>query len=120
MSESGRVACCEDGAQRTSVMHDVPCHFLHQILERDLCELGWKDILDQVRITFSDSVTRAQYWHLHLRATISGRHRVAVGRGGHVAVLRMTPRTPRGDFQVKWVKEGVTVDADIRSRGSNR
>ena len=47
----GRVA----RAGPTSVMHDVSWYLLHQVLERDLCELQWKDILDQVRITFSDS-----------------------------------------------------------------
>lgn len=47
--------------RRTSVMHDVPRHLLHQILECDLCKLGWKNILDQVRVTFSDSVTHTQY-----------------------------------------------------------
>jgi hypothetical protein len=37
----------------------------------------------------ADSVTRAQYWHLYLRATISNRHGVAVSCGSHAAVLGM-------------------------------
>jgi hypothetical protein len=88
-------ACCGGRVQRTSVMHDVPRYLLHQVLERDLCEFRWKDILGQVRITFSNSVTRAQYWHLHLRATVSRRHRVHVSCGSHVAVLGMTGRASR-------------------------
>ena len=62
------VACGEDDmrAQRTSMMHDVPRDFLHQILECDLGELRWKDILNQVRVAFSDFVTDAQYWHRYL------------------------------------------------------
>jgi hypothetical protein len=57
------VACGEDDmrAQRTSMMHDVPRDFLHQILECDFGELGRKDILNQVRIAFSDFVTDTQY-----------------------------------------------------------
>ena len=63
-------------ARRTSVMHDVPRYFIHQVLEHDLCELRWEDILDQIRITFSDSVAYAQHGHQHLRATISKRRGV--------------------------------------------
>jgi hypothetical protein len=48
---------------RTSMMHDVPRDFFHQLLERDVGELRWKDILNQVGIAFSDFVTYAQYWH---------------------------------------------------------
>lgn len=40
-------------------MHDVPRDFLHQLLEDNLGEFGWKDILNQVRIAFSDFVTYA-------------------------------------------------------------
>jgi hypothetical protein len=74
-------AYCGGRVQRTSMMHDIPRYLLHQVLERDLCELRWKDILDQVRITFSDLVARAQYWYLHPRATISSRHGVVVSCG---------------------------------------
>jgi hypothetical protein len=41
------------------MMHDVPRDFLHQLLEHDLGEFRWKDILDQIRIPFSDFVTDA-------------------------------------------------------------
>ena len=41
------------------MMHDVPRDFLHQIFERDLGELRWKDILNQVRVAFSYFVTDA-------------------------------------------------------------
>jgi hypothetical protein len=71
-------------------MHDIPSYFLHQDLERDICKLWRKDILEQISIPFSDSVTRAQYWHRHLRAaTISewGR-RAGAGCSGHVATGR--------------------------------
>jgi hypothetical protein len=40
-------------------MHDVPRDFLHQIFERELGELRWKDIFNQVRIAFSNFVTYA-------------------------------------------------------------
>jgi hypothetical protein len=49
--------------RRTSMMHDAPRDFLHQLFEQDLVgEFGWEDILDQVRIAFADFVTYAQYW----------------------------------------------------------
>jgi hypothetical protein len=69
--------------QRTSMMHDVPRDFLHQLLEHDLGEFRWKDILDKVRIAFSDFVTYAQYW---LRATMCDRLWGAVDCGSHVRV----------------------------------
>jgi len=50
------------------MMHDVPLDFLHQLLEHDIGEFRWKDILDQVRIAFSDFVTYAQYWCRCIRA----------------------------------------------------
>jgi len=43
------------------MVHDVPRDFLHQLLEGDLGELTRKDILNQVRVAFSDFVTYAQY-----------------------------------------------------------
>lgn len=45
--------------KRTSMMHDVPRDFRHQLLEDDLSEYRWKDILHQVCIAFSNFVTYA-------------------------------------------------------------
>ena len=72
-------------------MHDVPRDFLHQLLECDLGELTRKDILNQVRVAFSDFVSCAQYWHRYLRATMCESLWVAVDCGGHVVMVKMTP-----------------------------
>ena len=37
------------------MMHDVPRDFLHQLLDHNLGEFWWKDILDQGRIALSDA-----------------------------------------------------------------
>jgi hypothetical protein len=68
------------------MMHDVPHHFLHQLFEHDLGEFRWKDILDVVRIAFSDFVSYAQYWYRSLRATRNDRLWGAVDCGGRVAM----------------------------------
>jgi hypothetical protein len=74
-------------------MHDVPRDFLDQLLEHYLGEFRWKDILDQVRIAFSDFVTYAKCWYRCLRATMCDRlwRAVDVDCGSHVAMVKMTP-----------------------------
>ena len=69
--------------QRTSMMHDVPRDFLHQLLEGNLGELTRKDILNQVRVAFSDFVTYAQYWRRCPRVTTWEHLWDAVECGGH-------------------------------------
>src|SRR6266702_6458533 len=72
---------------RTSVMHHVPCHFLHQVLECDVCELWRKDVLDQIGVALSDPVAYAQYWHDYLRTTNQGRRENAAGCISHIAYV---------------------------------
>jgi hypothetical protein len=47
--------------ERTPVMHDIPGYLLPEILERDLCKLRRKDVLNQVRVAFPYLVTHTQY-----------------------------------------------------------